>query len=141
MLVLISLWNQLNVDANYQRFYKSSVACGQITSHEINSEISHIRNALAPTTKKRWPFSPSERYREAQQLFSNLDTFWEIYRVDPSHRADFRATHRDLDNETLSQIWREHETFRRLTLPERSRCSELSERAQVGDPLHLHADL
>ena len=130
--VLVSLWDQLHIEKKFQHYCKSLFLDGEHFSYlEIESEISRIQGAMIVPPKKRWPFSPSERYREAQHLISNLDTYWEVFKIDNSHRISFKASHKDLDNETLDQIWQEHETMRKLTQDERSRRFELSEKARL----------
>ena len=130
---LLFLWNQLNVDEKYQEYFRLfKVENGNISLEEIKAEISRIENALSPVPIKRWPSSPSERFREAQRLFSNLDTFWDFYRISEIHRTNFKTAHKNLDINTLGQIWEEHEMFRKLTLKERGHLSEQAEQAKAS---------
>ena len=138
--IMMSLWNQLHVDVKYQEYFESAkIGSGNISLGEIEEEIACIEEALGPVPMKRWPSSPSERFREVQMLLSNLEKFWGFYRISEEHRENFKATHKNLDNLTLGRIWEQHEIYRKLTLRERSRLSEQEQKTamkQIAEAIH-----
>ncbi len=103
---------------------------------EIKRELDRIKSAGLPSTIRKWPFSPSERDREAQRLFSELDVFWDLASIELNHRIRFKAAHKGLNTDTLNRIWQEHEFFLRFTHEERTTSFKRCEKA-VSDRILL----
>lgn len=138
--ILFSLWNQLHVDEKYQEYFQiTKIDGGSISLGDIEEQIACIEEAMRPVPIKVWPSAPSERFREAQNLLSNLEQFWAFYRVSEQYRDNFKAAHKNLDNQTLGRIWEQHEIYRKLTRRERSRLSEqemMVKMKAIADAIH-----
>jgi hypothetical protein len=116
ILLLKPLWNLLHISAEYQKEFMDSHRHDTDTCLiEIHSELCRFQKATDPKPKRKWPKAPSERYRESQRLFSNLENFWEIARVGHDHRESFRAKHKGLEIPILNEVWQEYESLKVLT--------------------------
>lgn len=107
---LVDMWQNLHIDSSYQEKFWGAQSAGSMVE-----ETQRLRAAVELRPPRRtWPSAPSERYRESQRLLAQLDEWWTMASVNPSHRAAFTQSHRGLDTRTLHSIWAESRRMRVL---------------------------